>query len=169
METYHIQLIETLVVIITALIIRRFSALSISRAARKFVFQENRVTMMLKLLNFGLGIAGFVIILLIWGVSQHQLLLYISSVLTVIGVALFAQWSLLSNVTSSVLLFLNHPAKIGDSIQVLDKEYSIEGKIVDIGSFFISIQTDDNQLITIPNSVLFQKSVKVTCQVNTGK
>jgi small-conductance mechanosensitive channel len=169
METYHYQLIETVATILISFDCEKIILLSISRAARKFVFQENRVTMMLKLLNFGLGIAGFVIILLIWGVSQHQLLLYISSVLTVIGVALFAQWSLLSNVTSSVLLFLNHPAKIGDSIQVLDKEYSIEGKIVDIGSFFISIQTDDNQLITIPNSVLFQKSVKVTCQVNTGK
>jgi small-conductance mechanosensitive channel len=107
-----------------------------------------------------------IIIMLIWGVSQQELLLYISSALTVVGVALFAQWSLLSNVTASVLLFLNHPAKIGDRIQILDKEFQIEGKITNIGGFFISIQTDDNQVITIPNSLVFQKSVKVSCQTN---
>jgi small-conductance mechanosensitive channel len=165
METLHLQLIETAATLLIALLIRKVSGSSIQRAARRFVFQENRVTVMLKLLNFGLSVTVLIVILLIWGVSQQQLLLYISSMLTVLGVALFAQWSLLSNVTASVLLFLNHPAKIGDRIQILDKEFQIEGKITDISGFFISIETDEREVITIPNSLLFQKSVKVTCQI----
>jgi small-conductance mechanosensitive channel len=169
MELLYLKLIGSFVIMILALIIRKLSRLSMIRAAKKHLFQERRLAMTFKLVNFGLIIGIIIVLSLIWGVSHHQLILYLSSIFTVVGVALFAQWSLLSNITASVILFLNHPAKIGDNIQIIDKEFPITGKIKDIGSFFIIIETVDNEEITIPNNILFQKSIKLNCQLKKSE
>lgn len=80
--------------------------------------------------------------------------------LTILGIAFFAQWSIISNITSSLIIFFNHPAKIGDEIIVFDKDYSIEGRISDIGVFFVIIKTVDGEKITIPSNVFTQKMIK---------
>ena len=87
--------------------------------------------------------------------------MFLSSFIAILGIALFAQWSMLSNVTASILLFVSHPAKVGDTIRILDKDYPLTGKIKDIGAFFVSIETEEKEIITIPNSLLFQKMIKV--------
>jgi len=44
----------------------------------------------------------------VWGFKQNEIALFASTILTAIGIgiAFFAQWSLLSNITSSILFFL---------------------------------------------------------------
>jgi small-conductance mechanosensitive channel len=79
-----------------------------------------------------------------------------------IVVAFFAQWSLLSNITSSLLLFFNHPLKIGDTIKILDKDCPVEGEIIDLTYFFIHLKKDNGEFITIPNSIILQKPVSLT-------
>ena len=85
---------------------------------------------------------------------------FATSLLTVLGIAFFAQWSIISNITSSLIIFFNHPVKIGDSIAILDNEYHIEGKVNDIGIFFLIIKTNEGELVTIPNNVFTQKMIK---------
>jgi small-conductance mechanosensitive channel len=104
-----------------------------------------------------------VIILLsaIWGLKQSEIAVFVGTILTALGIAFFAQWSLLSNVTSSVLLFFNHPLKIGDTIKVLDKDFPVEGEVTDLSYFFVHLKTDTGEIVTIPNSILLQKSVSV--------
>ncbi len=106
-------------------------------------------------------ISTFIIILLsIWGVDQSELAVFIGSVLTVIGIALFAQWSILSNITSGVIIFFNHSVKLDDTIKVIDKDYEIEGRISDIGLFFVVLKTKENEQVNIPNSVFMNKMIK---------
>jgi small-conductance mechanosensitive channel len=81
--------------------------------------------------------------------------------MSVLGIAFFAQWSLLSKVTSSLILFFNHPLKMGDTIKILDKEYPIEGEISELTYFFVYIKTKNGEIITVPNSLIFQKSVSI--------
>ena len=65
----------------------------------------------------GLAIIGGIIV----AIFYNQ---FLGSVLTVVGVAFFAQWSLLSNITSSIIIFFNHPVKLNDSIVILEgKDY----------------------------------------------
>jgi small-conductance mechanosensitive channel len=98
--------------------------------------------------------------MIIWGVDQSQLLLFLSTILTILGVAFFAQWSIISNITSTLIIFFNHPIKIGDSLTIIDKDYQIEGKLSDIGIFFIIIKTKENTKITIPSNVFMQKMIR---------
>lgn len=102
----------------------------------------------------------FIILISIFGVNKSELALFVGSVLTVIGIALFAQWSILSNITSGVIIFFNHYVKLEDTLVIMDKEYEIEGKIVDIGLFFVILETKEKEQISIPNSVFLHKMIK---------
>ncbi len=42
----------------------------------------------------------------VWGFKQNEIALFASTILTAIGIAFFSQWSLLSNITYSILFFL---------------------------------------------------------------
>jgi small-conductance mechanosensitive channel len=107
------------------------------------------------LIFISLGILFF-----IWGVDQSELVYFITSLLTILGIAFFAQWSIISNITSTLIIFFNHPAKIGDTISVFDKDYPIEGRISDIGIFFVIIKTAEGDKITLPSNVFIQKMVR---------
>jgi small-conductance mechanosensitive channel len=72
-------------------------------------------------------------------------LIYISYLLTILGITSFLQWSLLSNIT------------------ILENN-NITEEIKDIGAFFISLKTTERELITIPNSVVLQKNIKYSPQ-----
>ena len=87
--------------------------------------------------------------------------MFASTLLTALGVGFFATWSLLSNITSGIILFFNHPLKLGDTIKILDKDYPFEGEITELNYFFIHLRTIDGEIVTIPNSLLLQKSVSI--------
>jgi small-conductance mechanosensitive channel len=161
MPLYQILIIETVVVFFIVLILRKVIAGIRRKAQKKYHLQVARNRFVAKIIDIGLYTGGFFIVLAIWGVDQADLMLFFSSFIAVLGIALFAQWSMLSNVTASILLFVNHPAKIGDYIQLLDKDFPYIGEIRDIGLFFITIRTDEGEVLTIPNGLIFQRMVKI--------
>jgi small-conductance mechanosensitive channel len=63
-------------------------------------------------------IAG-AILAVIWGFEFERMFLALSSILVVLGIGFFAQWSILSNITAGILLFFNHPIQIGDRIKII--------------------------------------------------
>ncbi|WGU69107.1 mechanosensitive ion channel [Capnocytophaga canimorsus] len=113
--------------------------------------------MVIKYMNMFITLFACVLLITIWGVEGERALLVISSIFTVIGVAMFAQWSILSNITAGIILFFSFPFKIGNRIQIMDKEYPIEAEIVDIKSFYTLLKTKDEELICYPNNLLLQK------------
>jgi small-conductance mechanosensitive channel len=161
MDFYNIKLVQTVVVAVLFVISRLAVSRFFFRLNRFFEAQRKRLDGLKKITYLILFSVAVVIIFIIWGVDQGDLLLFISSFLTVLGVAFFAQWSLLSNITASIILFLNHPAKVGDTIHIFDKEFPSEGVIREIGIFFIIIDSGDNRQITIPSSLFLQKMVKI--------
>jgi small-conductance mechanosensitive channel len=97
----------------------------------------------------------------VWGLEQNKIAVFVGTIFTALGIAFFAQWSLLSNVTASIILFFNHPMKIGDRINVSEKDFSLEGEVIDLTFFFVHLKTKSGEKVTIPNSVLLQKSVSI--------
>jgi small-conductance mechanosensitive channel len=161
MEPFQLKLIETILVIVGLVILVRVIKGTLKKIGNRYHLQKDRTFFTIKVINIGLYTAAAITLLFIWGVDQNELVLFLSSFIAILGIALFAQWSMLSNVTASILLFVSHPAKVGDYISILDKDYPLTGKIKDIGAFFVSIETDQKEIITIPNSLLFQKMIKV--------
>lgn len=160
MANIKIELIESIIVFALYAIVWMFVRKTTSKVAKKFNFHEPRVKVVKKIINIVLLFITAGIILFIWGVDQSQLALFISTLLTILGIAFVAQWSILSNVTATLIIFFNHPARLGDNITIVDKEYPIEGVIIDIGMFFVIIKTNDGEKITIPSNVFILKMVK---------
>lgn len=160
METYRIQIVLTGVVLIGYFITKYVTNKIIGGVGRKFTYPKVRIKMVCKMINGILFIILTTLVLFIWGVDKDDLMYFTTSLLAVVGIAFFAQWSIISNVTSTVIIYFSHPVRLGDTITVLDKDYNIEGKISDIGIFFLTIKTNDNEEITMPSNVFMQKLVR---------
>lgn len=160
LEEYKIEIIESIVILFLYLIARFALNKAVEKVTLKFTHQQARAKIIRKFVNFFLLFISLQFLLFVWGVEQSELVFFISSMLTVLGIAFFAQWSIISNITSALIIFFSHPAKIGDTITILDKDYSIVGKVSDIEMFFITILTEEGEKITIPNNVFIQKMVK---------
>lgn len=159
MEIHKFEIIETIILLIGYIILRVAIFKAIDKASDKFNYQIPRVKIVKKLVQVLLVISFFGILLFVWQVDRSELTLFISSVLTILGIAFFAQWSIISNLTSTLIIFFNHPAKIGDRITIYDKDYPIHGVISDIGMFFVIIKTKEGQQISIPCNVFIQKMI----------
>lgn len=160
MEEYRIEIIESVVILFLYLAVRFVLNKAVEKVTLKFTHQRARTKIIKKFVNSFLLFVGLQFLLFVWGVEQSELIFFISTMLTVLGIAFFAQWSIISNVTSALIIFFSHPAKIGDTITVLDKDYSIKGRISDIEMFFITIKTEEGDKVTIPNNVFIQKMIK---------
>lgn len=161
MEPNLVKIIETAVVILILIGANLFTRNVVKNILKRFAFEFQRRKITMKLINILISVMALVVIGAIWGVNQSELILFISSFLTVLGIALFAQWSLLANITAGLILFLNHPLRLGDRIKIMDKDYNIEGRVDDITYFFLHIRMDNGEKVTIPNSVVLQKTISI--------
>jgi small-conductance mechanosensitive channel len=132
---------------------------AIHSRAKKNKFDISRQKYTTKFFNFIWALVILTVIAIVWDISFKGLSIYVASVFTVIGVAFFAQWSILSNITAAIILFFNYSFKIGNDIQIIDGENSVTGKIVDIHPFHIQIKTKDDELVSYPNNLIIQKPI----------
>lgn len=156
---YLEQEILTISLLLLAFILKTLITKSIKKYAVLNETFEHRTNLVIKYINILLYLLVFLLIIIIWGVKKDQIFLFISSVLTIVGVAAFAQWSILSNITAGIILFFSYPFRIGDIIEIHDKDFPIRGEIQDIKAFYILLKTVDGELITYPNNVLMQKGI----------
>ena len=158
---YLDQEIATIVVLFLYFILRVSSKKLVRKYATLNEVFEHRSNLVIKYIYLLLGILAFISIVIIWGVKKDQIFLFISSVFAVAGVASFAQWSILSNITAGIILFFSYPFKIGDKIRIQDKENPVEGEIHDIKAFYVILKAANGEIITYPNNLLMQKGVSV--------
>ncbi|MFM1915255.1 MAG: hypothetical protein RLZZ531_924 [Bacteroidota bacterium] len=159
MTQKDIQLIETVILIALSLVIKILATKSVNRFLAHFDFDLKRKRITVRIINLFLWIFIAIVLAGIWNINKEGLVVFITSIITVMGVAFFAQWSILSNITASLILFFNHPMKIGETIHILDKEYDVEGELIDISFFFMYLKTKENHLVTIPTSVVLAKTI----------
>lgn len=160
-EKHLLKILFTVIVLITYLFLRLFTAQLVRRSALISDILEHRTKLIIKYFNILYGIIALIILFVIWGVKPQNVILVISSIFAVIGVAMFAQWSILSNVTAGIVLFFSAPFKIGDIIRIHDKDFPIEAEIEDIRAFHTYLKTKEGEIIIYPNNLLLQKGVSV--------
>jgi small-conductance mechanosensitive channel len=158
---YSKQIIISIAIVIFVFVLRFFIAKLIRKYAQTTAIIEHRTNLVIKYINILITILSIVGFIIVWGVERKDILLTFSSVATIIGVTMFAQWSILSNVTSGVILFFFFPFKIGDIIKIHDKDFPIQAEILDISAFHVDLKTSEGELITYPNNLLLQKGISI--------
>lgn len=157
--TYKSEIINTAILLIILMIIRAIIVITVKKIGRKSGTTEARAGLIGRYVTVMLVLVAILIEAFVLGAQTHDVTLVFSSVFAVIGVALFAIWSILSNVTSGVIMFFSFPYKVGDKIKIHDKDYPIEAIIEDIRAFQIHLREDNGDLVTYPNNLILQKAV----------
>lgn len=157
--TYKTELIETLIVFIIFLALRFIIQTIVRKIGRKSSINDARINLINRYVTVILLLVVLLIEAIIFGAEPEDLSLVFSSVFAVIGIALFAIWSILSNITSGVIMFFSFPYKVGDKIQIHDKDFPIEAIIEDIRAFQLHLRMDNGDLVTYPNNLILQKAV----------
>lgn len=160
LEHRFFELGLTLFFLIFFLTVRAIVRKIIALHTKKFDLDLSRKKYANKFFNFVWSLLFLVVLGIIWDVSVRGLSIYFASFFTVAGVALFATWSMLSNITASVILFFNFPFKIGSKITIMDKDDSVTGTVQDITFFSIQVLTAEGHLVSYPNNMAIQKAIK---------
>jgi len=160
-EQYARQITSTIILLVTVIFVRYFSTKAVRKYSIISEVLDHRANLIIKYISVLLTVISLIAIIVIWGVDTDSIITTLSAVITVIGVALFAQWSILSNITSGMILLFSFPFKIGDIIRIHDKDFPIEAEIEDIRTFHTLLKTKDGELITYPNNLLLQKGISI--------
>ena len=83
MEKYQIQIIETLILLVVFVAIQYFNNHQINNTLKQFQFQRNRRKVTVKAINLFMALTGVIILTGIWGLQQREMLLFVTSLLTV--------------------------------------------------------------------------------------
>jgi small-conductance mechanosensitive channel len=103
------------------------------------------------------GVVSFSIILFIWGFDFQWLLAVSSGLITLTGVALFASWSILSNITAFFILLAHESYKRGNFIRIIEADNYVEGTISEINLFNTRLITENMESIIYPNNLLIAR------------
>ncbi|MBD1262541.1 mechanosensitive ion channel [Maribacter polysiphoniae] len=155
----HQEIVATVITLVVLVVLNFISTKAIRKIGRISDLNQARTRLIIKYVTIGLLAIGIGALTFIWGVNFKEIGLLLSSIFAVIGVALFASWSILSNITAGIILFFSFPFKIGDRIRILDSDFPEEADILDIKAFHVYLRKDNGELVTYPNNLLLQKGV----------
>ncbi|UJH91516.1 mechanosensitive ion channel family protein [Antarcticibacterium sp. 1MA-6-2] len=156
---YRTEIGYTIAIILVITILQFILKKAAHRVGKRSEINITRTKLMFKYINILVSIIAFFLFSFAWGMDLRDLSLIFSSTFAVIGVALFAIWSILSNITSGIIMFFSFPYRIGDKIKIHDKDMPIEAVIEDIRAFHLHLRDDHGELTTYPNNLILQKAV----------
>ncbi len=155
------ELLATLITFLVFIILKIIITKLVKKTGESSKFIEIRTNLVNRYITIILYIILAGVFIFIWGVNLRELGIIFSSIFTILGIALFAQWSILSNLSAGVILFFAYPFKIGDKVRILDNDINSETPylIEDIKAFHVSLRKESGELLVYPNSLMMQKAV----------
>ena len=153
------NLILSFIVFTIMFVALKLSDYFIKKVGRNKRVIQKRVFYVSKFSHFIIYFLTIISLAVVWNVQFGGIAVLASSIFAVIGVALFAQWSILSNLTSSIIIFFTFPARVGDKIKIVDGDNSLIGEITEISLFHVEIKDEEENKILYPNNLFIQKPI----------
>lgn len=156
--------ISGIVLLIYAVLSRRIAPFIYRTIAATMLKEEmnRRAMVVFHILLFLLLV---VVLSIIWGIDIKGLLVLASSMIAVVGVALFAAWSLLSNITAFFILLGQSAFAQGRHVKIIDGSNAIEGTIDEVNLFSTTLRTKDGESVVYPNNLIVSRPVIVKDQL----
>lgn len=156
-----VQIIITLMVGVAYVVLDRISSPRIARGIVQSRLKLRTAAKATRTARLIAAVVGVLILTLVWGIDLGPVLIFGTTILTLLGVAMFASWSLLSNVTAYFVLLMHPSFRRGTYIRVIDADNYVEGRISELGLFNTRIVTDGRSVIVYPNNLLLGRPVLV--------
>lgn len=147
-----------LAVIIGALVVKFLLNRGLDLLADRTRLTRSDVAPLRKVLGW-LVFAGTIIVLLgVFGFNLGGLWAMISTIMGLVAIGFVAVWSVLSNVSCTVVILFFRPFGLGDQVEFAGEP--VKGKVVDLNFLYTTLETEDGALMQIPNNLFFQKVVR---------
>ena len=140
---YQSNLIWSGILFFSYFVLIRLAFPLIERSVARSKFKSEAVTKAYHTTRLIVGILTAAVLLIVWGIDFSGLLIISTSLLTLTGVALFASWSLLSNVTSYFVLLVQPSFQRGNFVRIIDADNYIEGYISEVNMFNSKLITEE--------------------------
>lgn len=159
--------VAILVIALTYISVRIFRRY-VTNTAEKHHFAEHRTVNITKTGKAIIYFISLIIISNVLGFGIQGVFIATSSFFAIVGIAFFAVWSILSNVTASILLYFTFPYRLGDRI-LIEGEPKYCGKLKDVTLMYLRIQTNTDSYITLPANVAIQKIITILSEEDYQK
>jgi small conductance mechanosensitive channel len=103
-----------------------------------------------------ISLIASLILLYLWGVQPQTILVGGGVAAVVVGIGVS---TIVGNILSGALMLTTFPAKIGDSIFIVNDDVS--GRIEEISTLYTKIDTGDGTEYIIPNSAIIQGTIRI--------
>ena len=154
MSDYLVQIVVSLAVLAFYFVLNRIVVPRLESYVKQGELRNVALRKAVYLFRVLYGIASLAVILVVWGFNFDWLLALSSGIVALTGVALFAQWSMLSNITAFFILLVHESFKRGNFIRIMDGDTYVEGYIAEINIFSTLVITEQNEAINYPNNLL---------------
>jgi small-conductance mechanosensitive channel len=158
-DKYNITLVWSGGVILLHMIIVKWTLPKIRKGVKISKLTEDSALKAFNITRIIIGTMTVAALLIVWGIDFSGLLLISTSLITITGVALFANWSLLSNITAYFILLFQPSYSRGNFIRILEGDNFVEGTISEVNLFNIKLITDDDDIIMYPNNLLLTRLI----------
>lgn len=150
------QLPSVLVIVVVALLVnvaiqRGIDSLA-ARTSPTFAEPSKRA------IRLFLALTAVILICDAYGADLNALWTLLSATLALIALGFVAVWSVLSNISCTVLILFFRPYEIGDEVEFIDPV--AKGTVVSLNFGYTTLREEGGTLVQIPNNLFFQKIIK---------
>jgi len=139
------DIIVSIIILITALLIIKWTSIFINKSGKKFEFDPTLIQVINEIIKYTVYALAFTIILNEIGINITA----IAVSLGIVGIAVgFAARDTISNFIAGLFVLGDKSFKVGDIIEISD----VKGKVILMGFRVTKLITPDNNIVTIPNS-----------------
>jgi small conductance mechanosensitive channel len=151
------HLVTALVILVVGALVANSTQRALQRSLARFLTIDPTVRLFLaSLLRYAVLVVVIVAALTQLGVQTTSLLAVLGAGGLAIGLALQGT---LSNIAAGLMLLWLRPFRLGDFIEV-PAAASVAGKVTEIGLFTCQLETFDGVFLFVPNSALWNTSLK---------
>jgi len=154
-----VQVIISLVIILFYVVMNRRIAPFLYKTIAASVLKEEMNRRAVVVFHILLFLLLVVVLSIVWGIDIKGLLVLASSMIAVIGVALFAAWSLISNITAFFIMLGQRNFSPGAQVRIIDGANHVEGKVLEINLFSTVLLTKQNEQVVYPNNLIVSRPV----------
>lgn len=143
---------------IAILVVQRYLATYLRRIAQHSPMSTGTAVFLRRGMVSALWVILGLIVLRQVGVNVDGIWALLASTLAVVGVGLLAVWTMASNITASLFIWIWRPYEMGEFIELLPDE--ISGRAVDRNLMFTALRAEDGTVLMIPNNMFFQRIIR---------
>lgn len=149
--------INVAIIITLALLLVGLLSRILKRLEKKAKLSQQTLLPVRMVSRYGILFAALILILGTFGIPIGNFWTFLSTVLGLIAIGFVAVWSVLSNISSTLLIFGFKPFKVGDYVRLVGDEVS--GRVIDVNFMFTTLRRKDGDTFRVPNNQFFQKTI----------